>query len=61
MSVAIKTPESMRGEFTYRNSPEAIKRYPFPYPEDIYMYSVNMEMHDGGEPGSVHEHAFDVD
>lgn len=61
MSVAIKTPESMRGDFTYRNSPEAIKRYPFPYPEDIYMYSVNMEMHDGGEPGSVHEHAFDVD
>ena len=61
MSVAIKAAETMRGDFTYQNSPEAIKRFPFPYPEDIYMYSVNMEMHDGGEPGSINEHPFDVD
>ena len=61
MSVALKEIQSMRGDFTYTNSPAALKRFPFPYPEDEYMYSVNMEMHDGGEPGSVFEHAFDID
>lgn len=61
MSVAMKAVETMRGDFTYRNSPESIKRFPFPYPEDTYMYSVNMELHDGGEPGSIYEHAFDID
>ena len=61
MSVVMKEPQTMRGDFTYTNSPEAIKRFPFPYPEDEYMYSVNMELHNGGEPGSVYEHAFDID
>ena len=61
MSVVMKAAETMRGDFTYRNSPKAIKRFPFPYPEDEYMYSVNMELHDGGEPGSIFEHAFDID
>ena len=61
MSVVMKDAETMRGDFTYRNSPKAIKRFPFPYPEDEYMYSVNMELHDGGEPGSIFEHAFDID
>lgn len=61
MSVAMKEVQSMRGDFTYTNSPGALLRYPFPFPEDEYMYSVNMEMHDGGEPGSIFEHAFDID
>jgi dimethylamine monooxygenase subunit A len=61
MSAVIKPAQTMRGDFTYKNSAEAIKRFPFPYPEDTYMYSVNMEMHDDGEPGSVVEHAFDID
>ena len=61
MSVVMKAVETFRGDFTYKNSPEAIKRFPFPYPEDEYMYSVNMEMHDGGEPGSIYEHDFDID
>lgn len=53
--------ETFRGDFTYRNSARAIKRFPFPFPEDSYMYSVNMEPHVQGAAGSVFEHLFDVD
>ena len=53
--------ETFRGDFTYRNSERAIKRFPFPFPEDNYMYSVNMEPHVPGPVGSVFEHMFDVD
>ncbi|WP_312530898.1 DUF3445 domain-containing protein [Paracoccus sp. (in: a-proteobacteria)] len=53
--------ETFRNDFTYRNSKEAIRRFPFPFPEDDYMYSVNIEPHVSGRKGSVFEHAFDVD
>ena len=53
--------ETFRGDFTFRNSPAAIARFPFPFPEDSYMYSVNMEPHVPGAAGSVFEHMFDVD
>ena len=53
--------ETFRGDFTFRNSPAAIARFPFPFPEDSYMYSVNMEPHVPGPAGSVFEHMFDVD
>ena len=53
--------ETFRGDFTFRNSPAAIARFPFPFPEDSYMYSVNMEPHVPGPQGSVFEHTFDVD
>lgn len=53
--------ETFRDDFTYRNSPEAIARFPFPFPQDAYMYSVNIEPHRPGPPGSVYEKAFDVD
>ena len=53
--------ETFRGDFTFRNSPAAIARFPFPFPEDSYMYSVNMEPHVPGAVGSVFEHMFDVD
>ena len=53
--------ETFRGEFTYWNSPEAIKRFPFPFHEDKYMYAVNLEPHISTRPGSVFEHPFDVD
>ena len=53
--------ETFRDDFTFRNSPRAIKRFPFPFDRDDYMYSVNMEPHTPGRPGSVFEHAFDVD
>ncbi|SEB48440.1 DUF3445 domain-containing protein [Rhodobacter sp. 24-YEA-8] len=53
--------ESFFGDYTYRNSPHAVNRFPFPFPEDDYMYSVNMEPHVAGRPGSIFEHYFDVD
>ncbi|ESR25675.1 heme-dependent oxidative N-demethylase family protein [Lutibaculum baratangense] len=53
--------ETFRDDFTFRNSPVAIKRFPFPFHEDRYMYSVNIEPHVKTAPGSVYEHAFDVD
>ena len=53
--------ETFRGDFTFGNSPTAIARFPFPFPEDSYMYSVNMEPHVAGPKGSVFEHMFDVD
>jgi len=53
--------ETFRGDYSYRNSPAAIRRFPFPFDRDSYMYSVNMEPHRGGPAGSVFERRFDVD
>ena len=53
--------ETFRNDFTFRNSPKAIRRFPFPFHEDGYMYSVNLEPHVPGPKGSVFEHTFDVD
>ncbi|WP_028310920.1 heme-dependent oxidative N-demethylase family protein [Derxia gummosa] len=60
MTLAFKE-ETFRGDYTYRNSPEAVRRFPFPFPQDEYMYSVNIEPHVAGPKGSVFEHAFDID
>ena len=60
MSLAFKQ-ETFRDDYTYKNSVEAIKRFPFPFPEDTYMYSVNMEPHTKGPKGAVTEHTFDID
>lgn len=62
MRLAPKAIQTFRDDFTYTNSQEAIQRFPFPFPEDEYRYSVNIEPHtpkDG--PGSAYEHLFDVD
>ncbi len=40
--------ESFRDDYSFYNSERAIKRFPFPFHEDSYMYSVNMEQHRGG-------------
>jgi len=53
--------ETYCDDFTYRNSPAGIRRFPFPFDRDDYMYSVNMEPHVPGRKGSVFEHTFDVD
>ncbi|MGB3315492.1 MAG: DUF3445 domain-containing protein [Albidovulum sp.] len=53
--------ETFRDTYTFRNSDWAIQRFPFPFHEDNYMYSVNMEPHKGGREGSVYENRFDVD
>lgn len=53
--------ETFRGDYRYWNSPQAIRRFPFPFAEDSYMYSVNMEPHVPGPAGSPYEHPFDID
>ncbi len=53
--------ETFREDYTYSNSDAAIKRFPFPFPEDQYMYSVNIEPHTKGKQGSVCEFTFDID
>src|SRR5580700_5591808 len=61
MSTVFKPDETFRGDFNYANSLAAIRRFPLPFPEDNYMYSVNIEPHVAGPAGSVTEFAFDVD
>jgi dimethylamine monooxygenase subunit A len=54
--------ETFRGDFTFRNSPAGIKRFPFPFHEDKYMYAVNMEPHvSAGPPGHAYNAPIDVD
>ncbi|HXG29060.1 MAG TPA: DUF3445 domain-containing protein [Nevskiales bacterium] len=61
IAVQLKPIETFRDDYTFSNSPEAIRRFPFPFPEDHYMYSVNIEPHVRGAPGSVYEAVFDTD
>lgn len=61
MTIAFRD-ETFRDDYTFRNSPHAIRRFPFPFHEDRYMYAVNIEPHTlPGPKGSVVEFAFDVD
>ncbi|MET1046421.1 MAG: DUF3445 domain-containing protein [Hyphomicrobium sp.] len=52
---------TFRDDFTYANSPAGIRRFPFPFIEDKYRYSVNIEPHTAGEVGTVYEFPFDID
>lgn len=61
MSLSFKPVESYREDFSFRNSAEAIRRFPFPFPHDQYQYSVNLEPATSRDPGSVFEHCFDID
>ena len=54
MGINFRT-ESFRDDFTFRNSPEHIRRFPFPFHEDSYMYAVNIEPHVVGAKCSVLE------
>ncbi|MFU8926109.1 heme-dependent oxidative N-demethylase family protein [Acinetobacter puyangensis] len=60
MSIQFNLDESMRGQFKYHNSPKAIQRFPFPFPEDSYMYSVNLEPA-LAKPDTIFAHWFDID
>lgn len=53
--------ESFRDDFTFSNSPEAIRRFPFPFEKDEYMYSVNIEQHMPGPAKSPFEFPIDID
>ena len=56
MPTTLKPVERYREAFSFANSAEAIRRFPFPFPEDRYQYSVNIEPAVPREPGSVFEH-----
>ncbi|WP_350334411.1 heme-dependent oxidative N-demethylase family protein [Coralliovum pocilloporae] len=60
MTINFKT-ETFRDDYTFSNSPEQIRRFPFPFDKDSYMYAVNMEPHTRGRAGSAYENSFDVD
>jgi dimethylamine monooxygenase subunit A len=61
MNVALKQGDIYRGAWGFRNSPAAVRRFPLPFPEDRYMYSVNIEPHAPGPKGSVIEFPIDCD
>ena len=52
--------ETFRDDFTFRNSEKAIRRFPFPFDKDAYMYAVNIEPHTAGPEGSVYEHPIEA-
>jgi hypothetical protein len=60
MSIAFKT-ETFRDDFSFANSPETVRRFPFPFHEDKYMYAVNIEPHTRGAKGTVFENPIDID
>jgi len=61
MSVQFSPLQTYREPFSFRNSPKAIRRFPFPFTEDSYLYSVNIEPANSKDPGSIYEHWFDID
>ncbi len=61
MNISLKPLETFRGEFSTRNSDAAILRFPFPFPEDAYMYGVNIEPHVRGGPSAAFNAVFDID
>lgn len=60
MTIAFTSSETFRDDFTFRNSLAAIRRFPFPFAEDVYMYAVNIEPHVSVGTG-CYQHAIDVD
>lgn len=53
--------ETYRDDYTFSNSSEAIRRFPFPFHEDKYMYVVNIEPHVPGPKGTAFEFPIDID
>lgn len=60
MTIAFKTHETYRDDYSYRNSRDAVLRLPFPYPDDAYMYSMNLEPHVPTGDGAL-KAALDID
>ena len=61
MNLILKPAETFRDDYTARNSDAAILRFPFPFSEDQYMYSVNMEPHVPGGATPAYDAVFDLD
>ncbi|PMX74183.1 hypothetical protein C1X38_31950, partial [Pseudomonas sp. GW456-12-1-14-LB2] len=60
MSIVFNTTETFRDDYTFRNSKESIQRWPFPFFEDKYEYTMNLEPH-VKVPGTVYAANFDID
>jgi hypothetical protein len=60
MSIEFKSAETYRDDYTFRNSALGIARFPFPFFEDKYEYTMNLEPH-VSVPGGIYEANFDVD
>ena len=60
-SLSIFKDGTYRDDFSFRNSPEAVLRAPFPFDKDEYRYAVNMQRHNDGRPGTAYEQPIDVD
>lgn len=57
----IKAAQSMRDTYTFSNSAIAIARFPYPWQEDTFAYSVNVVDHPSSDSNSVFKHNFDID
>ncbi|RIX97439.1 DUF3445 domain-containing protein [Aureimonas flava] len=60
MTLSFKA-ETFRDDYTYRNSPEGIRHFPFPFDRDEYMYAVNIEQHVPGPVQSATEFPIHID
>ncbi len=61
MTVQTSARESYHPPYQVTNSAETIMRFPFPFPEDSYMYSMNVEPHVRSGPVAAMHHTFDID
>src|ERR1700710_392224 len=61
MNIPLKPDETFRGAFTTRNSDAAILRFPFPFPEAVYMNGLNIEPHVSGGPTAAYDAVFNID
>lgn len=60
MTTHFKQHETFRDDYSFANSPECVARLPFPFPDDEYMYSMNLEPHVPVGDGTLRT-AFDID
>ncbi len=61
MTIDLPIGESYRAPYRHASSDAGVLRFPFPFPEDGYMYSVNIEPHRRGGPTAAFANAFDID
>ncbi len=53
--------ESFAIPYTFKNTPDAIQRFPFPFTKNEYMYYVDVKPYHKGSLGSPYEYLIDVD
>ncbi|MCE6078462.1 heme-dependent oxidative N-demethylase family protein [Agrobacterium vitis] len=53
--------ETFRDDYSFANSPTAIRNFPFPFDRDDYMYAVNIEQHVPGPVQSATEFPIHID